>query len=229
MFRIILLVLSLPLLLGFSFTPMSQSIDLGGKNRSAQFHIENTSAKNIAVELTVRERKMDPQGIETLPKTELLQIYPPQVLVPPGEKRAIRVNYLGKDIPEAEQSFRVIAEELPVNLEKKGKEEAGVKMLMRFVAALYATPKDAKHDLSVSLMPDTAGTSVRVENRGTKHALLMDVVLEYTSEKKKGEIKGSDLKGLVGENVLAGQTRIFKLPAKLPIPKDATLKLKVNE
>lgn len=207
LFKILLL---LPLLYSFTFNPMSQSIELGEKQKSAQFFIENDSNEKMAIELSVRERKMDESGKETLPETSELTVFPPQMIIPPKEKRTIRVNWTGSKALTEEKAFRVIAEQLPLKVDEKTKKKTGIQMLMKYMAALYVTPKDAEAKLKV-VSTEKSGNAVKitVENEGNKHQVLTKPVLSFGKGKKSFE--GENLSGLTGENVLARSKRTFIL------------------
>jgi fimbrial chaperone protein len=226
----LLFILILPLLYSFSFSPMSQSIDLSQSRKGAQFLIENPSNSSIAVELTVKERDMDENGEETLRDTKDITVFPPQIIVPAKEKRTIRVSYLAKDIPSGEKNYRVIAEQLPLNVDEKRKERVGVEMLMRFVAALYATPTDAKSDIKLeSYSADGKTLTLVIHNSGNKHQLMSNPVLRFTHNGDKQELKAKELQGFSGENVLAGKRRIFKIKSSVTIPSNAKVELKLND
>lgn len=225
----LLLLLGLPFLFAFNFSPMSQSIESEGK-KAAQFLIENDGASNVAVELTVKTREMNEKGEEILTDTNDLAVFPPQVIIPPGEKRTIRVNYTLKDIPQIEKNYRVIAEQLPLKVDSKTKDQAGIKMLMKYVAALYVTPTDAKPEIKlISHSGDGKELKLTVENSGKRHQLLTNPVVKFIHDGKKGELKTSDLTGLAGENVLAGLKRTFLIKTPKTIPKDAKVELKIND
>lgn len=222
--------LILPFLFSFTFSPMSQSIDLSQNRKGTQFLIENEGDSNIAVELSVKERVMNENGIEKLLDTKEISVFPPQIIIPPKEKRTIRVNYNNKEMPKKEQNFRVIAEQLPLNVDEKKRDQAGIKLLMRYVAALYATPGDAKSDVKIiSYESDGELLTLVLENQGRKHQLLTNPVIKYLHKGKKNEIKAQGFKGFAGENVLGGQKRIFKIKTQLNIPKDARVELKIND
>lgn len=225
-----LLFLMFPFLFSFNFSPMSQSIDLGQNRKGAQFLIENDTASNIAVELTVKERQMDENGVEKLLDTKAVTIFPPLIIVPPKEKRTIRVSYNEKDVIKKEQNFRVIAEQLALNVDEKKKDKAGIKLLMKYVAALYATPPEAKSDLKlISHKSDGKILTLVVENKGNKHQLLTNPVISFLQNGKKGELKTDELKGFAGENVLAGQKRVFKIKSTVDLKDKARVELKVND
>lgn len=229
MFRALPLLI-LPLLYSFAFSPMSQSIEVGSGKRGAQFLVENDSNTNTAVELTVKERVMDQDGKETLKETSDITILPPQIIIPPGEKRTIRVNYMNKDLPAVEKNYRVIAEQLPLNVDPKTKNQAGIKMLMKYVAALYVSPADTKSELKV-ISYSTNGEEMKLtlENTGARHQLLTNPKIKFLHDGKKGEIKASELPGLAGENVLAGHKRNFIIKTKQTIPAGARVEIRVDD
>lgn len=222
--------LFLPFIFAFNFSPMSQSIDVGEGRKGGQFMIENEGATNIAVELTVKERQMDENGSETLLDTKDIAIFPPQIIIPPHEKRTIRVTFTSKEELSAEKSYRVIAEQLPLKVDKKTKDQAGIQMLMKFVAALYATPAGAKPDVKVLEQTSNGKELVLLlENKGNRHQLLNNPVVKYLHEGAKGEIKAGELPGLTGENILAGKKRKFIIPSSKVIPVGSRLEIKLND
>lgn len=226
----VLALLFLPLLFAFNFSPMSQTIEIGEGKKNAQFLIENESESNIAVELSVKERTMDESGKETLNDTKEVSIFPPQVIVPPHEKRTVRVIYSGPVDIKVEKNYRVIAEQLGLNVDKKTKDKAGIKVLMQYIAALYASPESGKPEIKVLSQTSNGKEMVIViENQGARHQLLNNPVLKYIHAGEKGEIKGADLPGLPGENVLAGQKRTFRIETKKVIPVGAKLELKLHD
>ncbi len=222
--------LFLPLLFSFTFSPMSETIELKGERKGAQFTIQNEGASNIAVELTVKERVMDEEGKEELKDTNDVSIFPPQIIVSPGVKRTIRVSYNGKDDIKMEKNYRVIAEQLPLNVDEKNKSNTGIKMLMKYVAALYAAPDNTKSEIQL-LSQTSNGKEMKlvIENKGGRHQLINNPVIKFLHKGNKGEIKASDLPGLAGENILAGHKRIFIIKTSKTIPEDARLELKFDE
>lgn len=224
------LLLFLPFIFAFNFSPMSQTIELGEGKKGGQFLIDNEGKTKIAVELTVKERKMDEDGEETLLETKDVSIFPPQIIIPPGEKRTIRVQYVSKEELTAEKSYRVIAEQLPLKVDEKTKDQAGIQMLMKFVAALYATPAGAKSDVKVvSQTSNGKELDLLLENKGNRHQLLNNPLIKYLYAGEKGELRAGELGGLTGENILAGQKRRFRIATKKVIPQGARIELKLND
>lgn len=225
-----ILVFIFPFLFSFTFAPMSQTIELSNDRQAVQFFLENDSPASMAVELTVKERNMDQAGKESLADSQDVKVFPPQVIIPAGEKRAIRVSYSGPKDLKSEKSYRVIAEQLPLNVDAKTKEKAGIQMLMKYVAALYVAPSDTKSDLKI-LSHSSNGKVIKllIENSGGRHQLLNAPVLKYSVKDKKQEIKADELQGLAGENVLAGTKREFVIKSPKLLPPDAKLELKFND
>jgi fimbrial chaperone protein len=208
------------LITGFSLTPMSHVIELDAKQKQAQFLLDNPTDEPMAVEISLRERIQKEDGTEETPVAKNLAAFPPQLIIPPEEKRTVRVQWLG-ETPKSELAFRVVAEQLPLQVDGKKKKGSGIKMLLRYIAALYVNPGDTESNVQIKEIIPGDPLQVVVENKGSKHQLLSNAVLNLTLGKDKLQLKGDALKGLAGENVLAGSRRIFKIPANAKVTKDA--------
>lgn len=138
----------------FKLSPMSQSLYPERGEQHLIFSVQNQSSEPIAVELSVAERKMDEWGKETYPEVEdQFIIFPDQIIVKAGQKRSVKVTYLGNKKVAQEKSFRLIAEQLPIEVanQDKGK-RTNIRILLKYVAALYITPKKAKSNLILNLL-----------------------------------------------------------------------------
>jgi len=228
--ELLFILLSLPLLYSFKFNPMSQSIDLSEKQTTVQFSVENQSPESMAIELTVKGRTMNEDGHEELPADANIAIFPPQMIIPSKEKRTVRVTWNGSKKIESEKAFRVIAEQLPLKLNEKAKKATGIQMLMKYMAALYVTPDNAKSSLAVTLSSVSEDSlSVVVRNDGTKHQILNHPVVTFMNKENKWTFKEAELPGLAGENVLARSGRKFTIKTTQKIPKDSVVTIKVDD
>lgn len=201
----------------FKFTPMSVGIGVKAGSNSTLFYLENDSDQPIAVQASLARREMNIDGLETNPKAgDEITLYPAQLIIPPNEKRSIKVTWVGKTLPEKELSYRFIAEQLPIELEKSKKNKARIKVLLRYVAALYVAADDYSSAISISKIDSgEKNISLTVENKGKKHQVLSNLILVFlgTGEKEKKKditLTAEDLKGMTGENVLAESSRIFR-------------------
>ena len=197
----------------FKFSPMSTSIGIKDKANSTLFYLENDSDQPIAVTATLMKREMDKNGVETNTKIgDELILYPSQLIIPANEKRSVKVTWVGKTIPSSELSYRLVAEQLPIDIEKDKKQKASIKVLLRYVAALYVNAGDFKSEVSLKKLDvDDKNVSFTFSNTGKAHQVLSNLELKVTG-KKTLDLVADDLKGLTGENILAESERVFKLP-----------------
>ncbi len=219
--------------LAFKFSPMSASIGYKNKESSALFYMENDSDQPIAVQVSVAKREMDINGNETNTKigNEII-IFPTQLIIPANEKRSVKVSWNGKDKIESELAYRLIAEQLPIDLEKTKNKKANIKVLLRYMAALYVTDDDFSSDVKFnSVKRNENKLSFELENRGKKHQVLANLHIKASIEKNKKEVelKPEDLKGMTGENILPQSKRIFTLPREGKLSEiDSNSKVKIS-
>jgi fimbrial chaperone protein len=157
------------------------------------------------------------------PATEDFVVFPPQIALDAKQSQVVRVRWVGNAKSDRELTYRVVAEQLPVNLERGENRKAKINLVVRYLGTVYIASKKAKPDLiidSVSAGKDDKGVRqllVTFHNRGTAHALLEELQLNVTSTDRttgqvsKTTLAADQLKGVDGENVLAGHKRIFKL------------------
>ena len=217
----------------FTVSPMSVTFELSGPGATQSFQVSNTTPDAIAVEVSLATRQMDIDGKETQtqpPELEsLFLIFPSQVILKPGEKRAVRVSYVGSALKK-EAAYRLIFEQLPVATEKKEKTNGAlIKMLLKYVAAVYVLPPEAKPNLHLKSglrVPGKSGQPDQLElvfeNTGAAHRVLSGLKLRITTtgpDPKTVTLEPDSLPTLEGQNVLAGGTRRFEIPWPSAIPK----------
>ena len=153
-------------------------------------------------------------------------VYPPQILLQPGETQTIRITWLGDPELLSEQAYRLITEQLPVNLGNEEEVSSGIRIditaLYRYVASVYVAPRGVEADVQLSAtheMRDGADMLVlSFDNQGTAHQLLSDLTLMLTAGGAELELGPDDLEGVTGENVLAQHQRQFVLPWPESLP-----------
>ena len=200
-------------LYAFKFTPMSATIDAEKKNNSVLFYLENDTEQPVAITASVLTRTIDINGVEKNEKCDdELTVYPSQLIIPTNEKRSIKVSWIGKTLPINEKAYRLIAEQLPIDIDKKDKKKASIRVLLKYAAALYVDPQKTFSNVSLEKFKvEEKEISFNLKNSGGKHQILSDLSLKVSGE-KNFEIESDALKGMTGENVLALSERIFKLP-----------------
>lgn len=123
-------------------------------------------------------------------------------------------------MPEVEQPFRLIAEQLPVDLEGQ-LDSNSIRFLLAYRAALYITPPHAKPLVGVEHFARVAGDGgdtldMIVANTGKAHTLLgKPVLLVERMDGTSFRLEGADVQAaLADRNLHAGG----KLKVRLPWP-----------
>lgn len=206
--------------LGFSFTfmPMSVSIAPSGAQSIASFRLTNDSSQQVAIVIKAMTRQIDELGNETnQPADKDFAIFPSRVVVQPNSFQNIKVQYKGTPKLSSEAAYRIIAEQVPIDF--SAQQSSGVKVLFRYIAALYVTPSKVDHKLEVVSVEygekdGTPGFVVVLKNSGTRHALINDPVLKISGTSTLVlTIKGDDAAPLQGQNLLPGNVRRFFIPS----------------
>jgi fimbrial chaperone protein len=210
---LLLLALLAPAAWGFEFSPIEATLRPVGPGAIQTFSVENPGPEPIAVEVTLMARDMAADGEELLePAGDAFSVYPTQMIVQPGGRQSIRLKWNGSENPERERAYRLIAEQLPIDLGEPDSEGGAVDLLVRYVASVYVRPDNGAARLSLSLANDDEGVVLSIENRGTVHAIVKaDDLALLDSE---GPIDWSDAqRAAIGpSNVLAGRSRTIPLP-----------------
>ena len=214
----VLLYLLLAILLGgniwgFGFEPITKEFEPSGTQAMQTFRAVNESDKPIAVQIRMVRREMDIDGVETLPDaSNEFTVYPSQLIIPAESFQTVRVQWRGTPRPAKELAYRIIAEQLPIQLTEQ--RTSGITILFRYLGSVYVVPSDAEADVSiVSAASKTAedgspAIEIIAANNGTAHALLLDLELTVKSNGGSTALMGPEqLVGVTGENVLAGNRR----------------------
>ncbi|WP_207459657.1 fimbria/pilus periplasmic chaperone [Azospirillum sp. SYSU D00513] len=198
----------------FRLVPIEMQFEPAGRGATQIFRLENDTAEPVAVELTMMSRRMNERGEDQLEDaSDRFVVYPEQVVLQANQSQSVRVQWIGPATPERELAFRLVAEQLPVDLGRAPPKGGQVRLLVRYVGSVYITPPGAKPDLAVTaLAPEGKQLAVTVANRGTARQILRDPTLTIQAGGKPVQVRGAGLAGLTGENLLAGATRRFLIP-----------------
>jgi fimbrial chaperone protein len=222
---LLILGLSLPATAGhaFTLTPMSTTFASQGSGAAKTFRVDNDTSNRVAFEISVLTRDMNEDGMETnRPAADLFTVFPPQGAIAPGKSQTVRVVWKGAPNPSSELAFRVVAEELPVNF-KPDTDKAQIKVILRYMAAVYVCPRNARPNLQVAGFTRTGTNTyvLTVTNAGTAHRPLINPKLTLTGAQSQDRDAPADSLGPIsGETVLAGRARRFvlTLPADFTEP-----------
>ncbi|MGF1454958.1 MAG: molecular chaperone [Alphaproteobacteria bacterium] len=202
----------------FKLTPIEITLKPTGRGASGSVVLQNPSEVPAAVELTVHERAMDLEGTDNLtPSPDRFLVIPSQVILMPGMEQAVRLQWLGGLVDE-ERAFRLVAEQLPIDLEDGQADGGRMRLLVRYVASLYVRPEGAEPKVRVTRGRVDAGTAgpeltFDVVNSGKARVALSSLMVQAS---RKGrtllDLDSGRLGEVSGSVVLAGHTRRFRIP-----------------
>lgn len=188
--------------------PLSVVVKPSGGGTKQTFKVTNESNKPIAVQFSVTTRQQVNNKEIRRPADQDFMIYPPQTIIPARSTQKVRIEYLGTPNVSKELAYRLIAEQVYVSLEKK--KQTGINMLMTLVGALYVQPNGTKSNVQVRAVQRHGNQlAVTLTNSGTRHQLMRYATLTLRNGGKVITVKGKNLIGLEGNNVLAGATKRF--------------------
>ena len=215
--------------LAFKLVPFKADFTPAGRGAQQLFRVVNDGPVPVAVQVKMAHRVMKLDGTEDLPPADKdFVVYPQQLVIPAAGSRSVRVQYVGDAAPKHEIAYRIVAEQLPVQLdkEKAGTNQAGLQVMVRYLGAVYVVPPGVRAAVKVARAGRVAGKGkdakpqleVVVQNSGSAHTLLKDlaVVVKGKAAGGKGEttvrLEGERAPKMTGENVLAFTMRSFLLP-----------------
>lgn len=207
----------------FRFEPISQDFAPTGPQANRLFRVSNPGNERMAIRVTIHSRTVNRDGSEILGRESPdFIVFPRQFFVGPGENRSVRVRFQGTAPTDRELAYRIVAEQLPVedgqNLPTQG---GGIQLTYRYEGTVYVVPPGARPMVRVTSAlrerrDDTDIIRVTVANSGGRHRILSGIQLAL-ADSADGEprivLSADQLPGMAGQNVLAGGTRDFLIPA----------------
>ena len=198
----------------FNLTPMSTTFDPAGNGSARSFRVENETSNRVDFQIAMLTREMTDDGQETNQvAANLFTIFPPQGTINPGQSQTVRVLWKGDKNPTNELCFRIEAVELPINRVPE-KNKAEIKVLLRYLGAVYVQPRNAKPKLQVTGFTRTPTNTylMVVANTGNAHQPLTDPMLTLTDAQGRiTKVPTEQLNGIAGQNILGKHTRQFTL------------------
>ena len=202
-----------------TFTPIEMDFSPTGRGATQIFRLENNTAEPAAVEMMIKSRAMAINGDDVLGDADdQFSIFPPQLVLQPGQQQSVRVQYIGAATIDKERAFRLVVEQLPVDLGEAPQDGGRMRLLVKYIASLYVVPRNVRALLSVSdaqivKEDEQRWLRFKVQNEGGTRKILKNAKLIVGPL----SLSGDALTGVEGENVLAQTARVFrvKLPAEV--------------
>lgn len=150
------------------------------------------------------------------PADGLFVVYPARLLLEPGSQASVKVQWKGPTVLSAERSFRLKAEQVPLDTGTGA--SSGIRVMFRYIASLYVGDSRFSPDLRASVKGSTGpdgkkGFLVAVSNAGGRHVVAEDLSLALSAPGGTAlTLPAASLGGLSGANYLAGSSRSYFVP-----------------
>ncbi|WP_343870685.1 molecular chaperone [Tatumella terrea] len=174
-----------------------------GENVKA-IYVNNMGTDPISAQVRVYQWTQQ-NDTDVLTETQSLVVSPPMTAIPPGKQQLLRV-ILPVPVGPAEQSYKLVVDELPGATDNSGKH--AVRFLLRYTLPVFInTPQSAPDmsDFKFYLDTHSVPEKLRIVNNGAEHLKLSNVILS------SGEHQVTINQGLMGY-VLAHSARSWSLP-----------------
>jgi len=159
---------------------------------------------------------------EKLEPAQDVAISPPMLILAPGAHQLVRVIRLAAPPADAETSYRLIVDELPV---ATGQTKPGLQFVLRYSVPVFLLPQGEPPIapiLHTRLVRDSAQSFIEIANAGKQHAQLAE--LGYVTADGKRHTIAPGLSGYV----LPGQTKRWPLPATFTVSTTGMFKARIN-
>lgn len=151
----------------YNVAPLRLGLEPVGPAATGRIEIRNTETRPITLSVTPSEENVTDKGeLVTTPEEEDLLVFPPQLVLQPGQRQAVQVRYVGD--PQLAQAKLYSARISQEPIDFKTGQEAQLKMGVDFVTAITVSPKGAKGEVAVDAVRDEpAANRIAVDLRNT--------------------------------------------------------------
>ena len=225
--KLLLLLITSQLLTAITLTPMTETLT-SKKQKNIIFKVFNTSPEPVAVNFSVKKVLDTDNNKEKREATTVVKAYPTQFILNPKETKSVRVRYMNSRLPDIEEVYRIIAQELDIDVSEHKKEETNggaiktqIKMRFSYQGLLFVHKQNAKENLSIKTFIKTSeGIDIKVNNSGNASAIPFENKYNFivTVKGKEYILEINDLKGAEFRRVLAGKTNTFHLKNITSVP-----------
>ncbi|MCV9907826.1 molecular chaperone [Ochrobactrum sp. AN78] len=165
-------------------------IDLSAPAAASSVRIWNDAKRPINVQVRIF-RWSQSNGVDSYTPATDVAVSPPISQLKPGGENMVRVVRTSKRPVKAEESYRLIVDELPSSSQQKS---GTVNLIIRHSIPVFFSPEDnSGADVAWNVQKKSGGYQVTVNNRGDKRMRVSDLALQ-----SKGGAPVAQQKGLVG-------------------------------
>lgn len=181
---------------------------LADKNEKTAFvEIVHTGGDPAAIQVSVHERRLDIDGElirEGLPASSDLLVYPSQIILYPGKRATVQIQYKGKGKITEDKAYVLYTQEVPIDVANEDEDtEISVKMLTNYYTVVaLETRKPWKLVFVSSKAIGDNKIEVIAENKGGGRVPIESIYLA---------VDGKPVADFTGKSnsIMPGQTRRF--------------------
>jgi len=154
----------------FTIEP-AQIVFLADKGEKTAFaEVVHTGGGPAAVQFSVHDRVLTMDGKISggeLPANSDFIVYPAQVILYPGERASVQIQYKGKKKITEDRAYVLLSKEVPIEIDENSEGGVSIKMLTNYYTLLaLVTNKPGKLVFVSSKVIDGGKIEVIAENRG---------------------------------------------------------------
>lgn len=165
-------------------------IDLSAPTAASSIQIWNDAKRPISVQVRIF-RWTQKNGVDSYTPATDVAVSPPISQLKPGGENMVRVVRTSKTPVKAEESYRLIVDELPGAATKKS---GTVNFVIRHSIPVFFSPQEnSGANVAWSVQPKSGGYQVTARNTGDKRLRVADLALQ-----SKGGAAVAQQQGLVG-------------------------------
>lgn len=194
-----------------SVSPITAELDLATQ-RTHVLTVANLGAdRPLPIKVSAKSWRMDVSGVDQRSTTDDILVFPGQFVLAPQQRRSVRVAVRYKEKPKIEKTYRVIVQELPINLEGQTLDKTNVKLVTSYATAFYVCPDNPESRLNLTGVERRLdGLLFKIRNDGNVHSHLRELALVFTQGDRVVRVDDPKLlPRFLSENLLAGSERYF--------------------
>jgi P pilus assembly chaperone PapD len=210
-----------------TLSPLTQTLD-SKKKKHLIFTVHNPTKEPVAVNFEILRLLDTDNNKEKREKTDKVTYYPSQFVLGATESKKVRIRYMGSTLPDIEEVYRVIAQELDIDVSDKKDEEsiskvkASIKMRFSYAGLLFVHQPNAIENLKVDSFEVSPNREITIHlnNSGTMSIVPNASHYNYIVKVNGKDYKllEEDLKGAEFRRVLPNKTNTFYLKNIINLP-----------
>lgn len=197
------------------------SVTLQARQNADGLTLTNTGTTPLHAQVRVF-RWTQEDGEEKLEPTRDITISPPMLKLAPGAQQLVRVIRLGAAPTDAQTSYRLIVDELPVD---SGETKPGLQFVLQYSVPVFLMPQGDPAigpSLRTRLVHEGQRSLLEIGNTGKAHAQIAE--LTYTTADGQSHTVAAGLAGYV----LPGKTKRWPLPDSFTVSPSGTFNARIN-